>query len=318
MRKHFLIQIRELLHGAREVTYHVIVVALSASVALSLPRAAEIASRNFATYWPLVERNKVALVAIEITVAVMLMICLNYLRRSIRNQRLAEVAMHAGLMNAFSTRSPLALRKTRTLKAQQGRAKHIMILGSTGYNTFVDPNGDLHAVLWKCLEAKVMLLNPWSESARARVNAVLDPNMTHESLVEEIGRSIELCKQLRAGQKSIRLKLYADPPHVKLTILGHAIWLQHYHTGLDIHSMPEYLFLQNHNDYGLYTLFYQYFTKRWDSPDIPEYDLGTDELVYRGSNGAEIRREAFPMTMTQSPATLSATPYLGDMGLQDR
>lgn len=311
-------QIRKLLHGAGEVTYHVIVVAMSAWVALSLPRAVEVASRNFVTYWPMVEKDKVALVTIEITVAVMLMVGLNYIRRSIRNGRLAEVATHAGLINVFSTRTPHARKRIRALKTLQGRAKHIMILGSTGYNTFVDPNGDLHAVLWKCLEAKVMLLNPWSGSARARVNAILDPNVTHESLVEQVGRSIELCKQLKAGQKSIRLKLYADPPHVKLTILGHAIWLQHYHTGLDVHTMPEYLFLQNHNDYGLYTLFYQYFTKRWESPDIPEYDLETDELVYRGSSGTEIRRESFPMTVTLPPTAFSETTYLGDMGLQDR
>jgi len=32
---------------------------------------------------------------------------------------------------------------------------------------------------------------------------------------------------------------------------------------------------------GLYSPFYQYFLARWDHPDIPEYDLTTDELIYR-------------------------------------
>jgi hypothetical protein len=104
---------------------------------------------------------------------------------------------------------------------------------------------------------------------------------------------------------------------VKLAILGNAIWLQHYHTGLGVHSMPEYLFRQNQNDYGLYTLFYHYFTKRWESPEIPEYDLETDELVYRGSNGNERRRELFPMKAGIPPAFPAATPFR-DMGLQDR
>jgi hypothetical protein len=317
MRELVWIQIRELFKGAGEILYHIIVVALSACVALSLPHAADVAARAFASYWPTLERDKIALVAIEIAIAVLLMICLNYFRRSIRDTKLAEVARHAGLTNMFTARSTLARRTIRQLKTNQGRAKHIMILGSTGYNTFVEPSGDLHKVIWKCLEAKVMLLNPCSEAARARMNAILDPKVTHESLTEQVRRSIELCKQLKAGQKSVRLKLYSDPPHVKLAILGNAIWLQHYHTGLGVHSMPEYLFRQNQNDYGLYTLFYHYFTKRWESPEIPEYDLETDELVYRGSNGNERRRELFPMKAGIPPAFPAATPFR-DMGLQDR
>ncbi len=318
MKEQIWLHVREWVKGGRESLYHIIVVALSAWVALSLPHAAEVAARAFATYWPLVEGDNVALVALEITVAVLIMACLNYLRRSIRDRKLAAVATRAGLMNMFSTSGTLVQRKIRKLKTNQGRAKHIMILGSTGYNTFVDPNGDLHAVIWKCLEAKVMLLNPFSEAARARASAILDPRITHESVAEQVGRSIALCKQLRAGQKSVRLKLYSDPPHVKLAILGDAIWLQHYHTGLDVHTMPEYLFKQNHNDYGLYTLFYQYFTKRWESSEIPEYDLETDELVYRGSNGNEIRREWFPVPTGVSATDISAATNFRDMGLQDR
>jgi hypothetical protein len=317
MRELVWVQIRELFKGAGEILYHIMVVALSAWVALSLPHAADVAARAFASYWSTLERDKIALVAIEIAIAVLLMICLNYFPRSIRDTKLAEVARHAGLINMFTARSTLARRTIRQLKTNQGRAKHIMILGSTGYNTFVEPSGDLHTVIWKCLEAKVMLLNPRSEAARARMNAILDPKVTHESLTEQVRRSIELCKQLKAGQKSVRLKLYSDPPHVKLAILGNAIWLQHYHTGLDVHSMPEYLFRQNQNDYGLYTFFYHYFTKRWESPEIPEYDLETDELVYRGSNGNEIRRELFPMKAGRPPAFPAATPFR-DMGLQDR
>jgi hypothetical protein len=44
---------------------------------------------------------------------------------------------------------------------------------------------------------------------------------------------------------------------------------------------------------GLYNPFYQYFLNRWNDPDIPEYDLDTDELVYRDRTGTEVRREKF-------------------------
>jgi hypothetical protein len=226
--------------------------------------------------------------------------------------------MRAGIRHVFQTRGTRARNKIRTLKIGQGRAKNIMVIGSTGYHTFVDPEGDLHTVIWKSLEAKIMLLNPYSEAARTRARAILDSNVTPEALAEQVEKSIELCKRFKAGQKSVRLKLYSDPPHVKMAILGDTIWLQHYHTGLDVHSMHEYVFAQNHNDYGLYTLFYQYFTKRWVSSEIPEYDLETDELIYRTSNGSEIRRERFPKRTSNSPLSFHPAMQLADMGLQDR
>jgi len=57
--------------------YIIFVVILSAWVSLSLPHAADVAVQACASYWPVVERDKVALVAVEITIAVLLMICLN-------------------------------------------------------------------------------------------------------------------------------------------------------------------------------------------------------------------------------------------------
>jgi hypothetical protein len=32
---------------------------------------------------------------------------------------------------------------------------------------------------------------------------------------------------------------------------------------------------------------------RWNDSAIPEYDLDTDELVYRDGSGNEVKREAF-------------------------
>ncbi len=104
---------------------------------------------------------------------------------------------------------------------------------------------------------------------------------------------MQFLKSLKAIQKNIKLKLYSDYPHVKLVILGDYIWVQHYHATQDIQTMPEYVFKHTHKDHGLYALFYQYFVKRWESPDTSEYDLATDELVYRSAKGIEERRERF-------------------------
>ena len=57
--------------------------------------------------------------------------------------------------------------------------------------------------------------------------------------------------------------------------------------------MPEYVLRHKLKGDGLYTLCYQYFVQRWESTEIPEYDLDTDELVYRGNNGGELRRVRF-------------------------
>lgn len=90
-----------------------------------------------------------------------------------------------------------------------------------------------------------------------------------------------------------------------MVILGDYVWLQHYHADLDIQDMPEYVLRHNRKDHGLYTLYSHYFAQRWESPEIPEYDLETDELVYRGRSGKEIRRERFESTPTPQLAKVS-------------
>jgi hypothetical protein len=275
------------------VLYHILVVALSAGVALSLPVAAGFLSQDFSAYWSVIQNDRVALIALEVAVAILLIASINYLRRSIKDRKTAEMAEDAGLTMFFLPQGLFAQRKIKRLKRQHGLARNIMIIGSTGYRTFVHPHGDLHTVLENCLEAKIMLLNPFSEAARARAKAILGPDITLESFQEQVGKCIEFLKQLRAAQKSIQLKLYSDPPHFKLTILGDYIWQQHYHPSRDVHVMPEYVFKHTRDDLGLYAMFYQYFIKRWESPEIPEYDFETDELVYRESNGNIARRERF-------------------------
>ena len=90
-----------------------------------------------------------------------------------------------------------------------------------------------------------------------------------------------------------RQMLYADPPLVKMLILGDYLWLQHYHADFDVRTMPEYVLRHNRQHYGLYSLYAHYFAQRWQSTEIPQYDLDNDELVYRDTVGGEMRREQF-------------------------
>lgn len=286
-------ELRTLAQGAMELVYHSVVIALSAGLALSLPSVASFLGRDFLGYWSQIENDKVALVTIEVAVAVLLIACTNYLRRSIRDRKLAEMAAHAGFTYFFSRRTRLAESRIKKLKYTHGLARNIMLIGSTGYRTFVDPKGDLHAVVKTCMEGKILLLNPHSDAARARARALGHFDSGNEPFLEQVAQSIAFLKQLKAAQKSIKLKLYSDPPHLKLAILGDDMWLQHYHPSRDAHSMPEYVFHHNQDKLGLYPLFYQYFIKRWENPEIPEYDLETDELVFRDSAGNVVGRKSF-------------------------
>jgi len=257
-------------------------------VAMLLPYVAQ----KFLTYWELVKNEKVYLVSAEILVAVVLIIALNFLGRSVRDAKLANAARGAGLVHVFPGGRRASPTRITSLIQDHGFPRHLMIIGSTG-GTFVDPQGDLHQVLKHCLEAKILLLNPVSENARVRAQSILHPDITLESLMAHTKASIEFLKILHAAQKKVMVKFYSDDPNVKLAILGDHIWLQHYHTNLDIQDMPMYAFKYNPKEHGLYTIFYQHFVEKWEHLETPEYDLETDDLVYRWEDGSEKRRVPF-------------------------
>ncbi len=289
MFKKTVTKIREGMKNASEIGYHIVVLCLSAGIAMSLP----IVATSFLSYWSRVEKEKVSLVALEIGVAVLLIIVMTYIRRSWKDRELAKMAHNAGFVSFFPKRAGLAEHGIRELRETHGRGRTVMVIGSSGYGTLRDQVGNLSTVLDKCLGANIMLVNPFSQCASTRIRAIAHPNISIEKYREEVRQSIELLKRLRAVGKSVKLKLYSDPPLLKLVILGDYIWMQHYHTDLDIQEMPEYVLRHNANDYGLYTLCYQYFVQRWELTEMPEYDLETDELVYRDKNGGEVRRERF-------------------------
>ena len=299
--------VRALLHDAAGSLYHIVIVALSAGIALLLPAGA----RHFLSFWARVEQDKLSLIAVEMTLTVLLIIGLNYLRRSMRDRALALVATGAGLVSFFPRRTRGAQRHIAKLREEQGTGRTISVIGSTGHSTFVDQVGGLSSVLDKCLGARIMLVNPYSQEASARIQAIGHPEFTLNTFREEVRQSIQLLKRLKAMGKAVKLKLYSDSPLMKLVILGDYLWLQHYHADLDVKTMPEYVMRHNSKDHGLYTLYAHYFLQRWANVEIPEYDLETDELIYRNKTGSEIRRERFEM----EPATEEVGAPMGSFEL---
>jgi hypothetical protein len=280
-----------LIRGSAHILYHVVVVSLSAAIALSLPYTAAFVAQNLQVYWLLIETQKVFLVSIEIGLAVVLILLFNFFARIWKDKKLSCMAKSAGLVFVTPNKGFFARRRIRRLKAKQGFERDIMFMGSTGYRTFVDPNGELYDVVQNCREAKIMLLCPCSKGAATRAKGILSPDITPACLGAQIKKSIDYLGRLKGIQKNIKLKLYQDSPFLKLTILADYAWVQHYHAGIDIEMMPKYVFKHNQNPKSLYVPFYQYFLARWGDPSAPEYDFDRDELVYRDLAGNELKRD---------------------------
>ncbi len=281
------------LKGSAHLLYHIVIVVLSAAIALSLPFMIRFVTRNFLLYWSIVTNEKIFLISIEVMTAVLLILFFNYIGRNWKERKLSKMARGAGLVFVTPTKGIFGRRSVKKLKEKHGYARDIMIIGSTGFRTFVNPEGDLHNAIHNCREAKIMLLDPFGEGAMSRAKSIQTPDITPESFREQIIQSVNYLKRLKALQKNIKLKLYPDVPLLKLAILGDYISVQHYHTGLDVRNMPEYIFHHGQNPGSLYTYFYQYFLTRWHDPNIPEYELDSDELIYRDNSGNEVRREKF-------------------------
>lgn len=297
--------VRSLLRDAAGSLYHIIIVALSAGIALLLP----VGAKQFLAFWSRVEHDKLSLITVEMSVAVLLIAGFSFVHRSLRDRALSAAATGAGLVSFFPRRTRNAQRRIKRLKEEQATGRTIMVIGSSGYSTFVDQVGDLSSVLDKCLGAKILLVNPYSQETSTRIEAIDHPEYTIATFREEVRQSIALLKRLRAMGKAVKLKLYADPPLVKMVILGDYLWLQHYHTDLDVQMLPEYVLRHNRQNHGLYTLYAHYFQQRWESADIPEYDLDTDELVYRNRAGSEVRRERFESEALEEAAAYSEMAF---------
>jgi len=298
----------DFLKGLPPIIYHIVVVIFSAALALSLPVIVSFLAKNFLMYWSIIGNEKIFLISIEIVLAVLFILFSHYVSSNWENKKRSHMARAAGLVLVTPTKGFLARRRIKTMKKKQGVARDVMLISSTGFRTFVDPKGDLYPVLQNCRAANLMLLNPNSEGARSRAKTILHPDITWESFGEQIGKSIDFLKTLNAAQNNIKLKLYQDAPFLKLAILGDHIWVQHYHAGLDVQTMPKYVFKHDQSPSSLYVLFYQYFLVRWNDPDIPEYDFDTDDLVYRDRAGNEVRKEKFTVQGIGKPETLTGLP----------
>lgn len=283
--------------GHLHVLYHIVIVVLSAAIAASLPLTLSFVAERLLRYWSFIENEQVFLVSVEVAVALLLIMAFSHARTNCGNRKMSKIARAAGMVHFVPRRGVLARWTSRRSKERQAFMKDIMAIGSTGFRTFVDPRGDLHTAIQDCRAAKIMLVNPESPGAIDRARTIPDPEVTQESLRSQVGQTIAFLGALRAARKNVRLKLYSDLPLWKLAILGDHAWVQHYHPGLNVQAMPEYVFMHSQDPASLFSAFYQHFVMRWNDPSIPEYDLLSGELVYRDAGGNELRRDKLDWTL---------------------
>jgi hypothetical protein len=281
------------LKSLTHILYHIAVVILSAAVALSLPFTARFMAGKFLGYWALIENEKIFLISIEIGTAVLLILFFNFVVKNFKSRKLSGIADEAGLYAVGRSSGLIDRTRIRKLKEKQGSGRNIMLMGSTGFTTFVDPSGDLHQIVRNCRGAKIMLLDPSGQGAGLRARSIASPDITVERFHEQTVKSIHFLRILKDAGKDVRLKLYSEVPLLKLAILGDYVFLRHYHHGVDVRRMPEYVFRHGGGPGCLYNVFYQYYLDRWHDAAVPEYEFETDELVYRDRAGNEVRREKF-------------------------
>ncbi len=288
---------------------HLPVLILGAGTALFLPSAA----KQFLAVWGRLAHTSWALIATDTILAVGLMIGFRALHRAFRARRLATMANDAGLVEYFPHHPRAAEPRLAIVEEKHGAGRMVYAIGSSGAGTVPDRVGSLSTVLDQCLGARIMLANPFHPETAARIEAGLHPARDVAAFREEICASIALLKRLKAIGKDVRLKLYEDPPLIKMLLLGDYLWFQHYHAELHAQAMPEYVVRRHHTQPGLYTLYAHYFRQRWDDSRMPEYDLGTDELVYRNTGGHELRREPCgDLPSLGTPSDISVClPHLG-------
>ena len=146
----------DFLKGFAHIFYHIVIVALSAAFVLSLPFTTTFLARTILKYWSFIGNDKVFLISVEMVLAIFFVLLSYYVRRSWKDRRLSNMARATGLVYMTPTHGLFARKRIKRLKERQGIARDIMIVGSTGFRTFVDPRGELHHVV----TSQIILPNP--------------------------------------------------------------------------------------------------------------------------------------------------------------
>lgn len=277
----------------RHVFAHAAITLLAVGIAFALP---DVAQYILYSWWPMVQDDSQMLLLTEIGFAALLVLLFNLAKLTWHYRARAYMSTIASLVHVRDNGGWLSRLLGQDLIRAVPWKRDVAILSITGYGTFAASDAPLNRALGECYEIRVILMNPYSEAAAGYVSGHADPAGTLARFRRELDASIACLKRLRTEGKKVDLKLHDDSPFWKLVFTGEHAWVRCCHDGRSFEQNPEYVFALQASkpNRGFFPAFYTYFLNQWNDPQHPEYNLETDELIHRGPDGREIRREPFP------------------------
>lgn len=273
---------------ARQLAFHALVSLLAIAIAFSLPAVA-----TFVLYewWPRVSASSRMLLATELAFAAFLVLVFHALRYAWEGARAMRLHADASLVQVQRDGA-----RPRGRARPQPASRDALILSVTGFHTFAHEDAPFHDLVGHCYEARVLLLNPFSEGAQERIRSLPDPQEAAALYRQEIGASIAWLKALHDAGRRVRLKLYDRAPFWSVVVAGERAWVRHCHDGYPLRTQPDYVFALRRDEptQGLFPPFCLYTLNQWNDPAHAEYDFATGELVHRDAAGAEIGRSSLP------------------------
>lgn len=260
--------------------------ALAAAIAWFLP-----STINSVLYrgWPWIVAHPDLLLGLQVAIVAMLMAVFVAIKNSLHfvdSARLASL-VHASRREGAVT--PQLLHKLPT-------AQQACVMSVTGHDTFGRAESPFRPVLDDVREVRVMLLNPLSDGARQRADSLSGERDYYGTMLEELHASLDVLRSLRAAGKRVSLRFYDNRPFWKLVIIGGYVWVQYCHDGMEVSTVPEYVFAQPSNGVarGLFTPFNMLFEEKWSEMPSLDFDFDTDELVKRDASGAVLESMPLP------------------------
>jgi len=102
--------------------YHMVIVGLSAGLALALPLAVRFFWKEFLTYRFLIGNDKIFLISVEMILGILFIFVSTYVRRNWNDRKLSNIARAAGMVLVTPAKGFFAKRRIRKLKESQGIA----------------------------------------------------------------------------------------------------------------------------------------------------------------------------------------------------
>src|SRR4030065_932374 len=106
--------------GPSPILYHILLLGMSAALALSLPWTISFIADKFLIYWSVIGNDKIFFIAIEMVLTILFLFSTTCLRKSWKDRKLSRVAKAAGLVSVIPSTGFLAKRRMKKLKEKKG------------------------------------------------------------------------------------------------------------------------------------------------------------------------------------------------------